>query len=61
MVLPFAIGSKLVPADSVAIPKLWAGQTTTELFWDMERQDNSTSHLCFDMLRYQNGRLTELS
>ena len=32
MVLPFAIGSKLVQADSVAIPKLWAGQLTTELF-----------------------------
>ena len=53
MGLPLAIGSKLVRADLVAIPRLWVGQSISEIFRYISRQDNSTFNLYSDMLPYQ--------
>ena len=53
MGLPLAIGSKLVRADSVAIPRLWAGQSISEIFRYISRQDNNTFNLYSAMLPYQ--------
>lgn len=61
MVLQFAIRSKLVQAGLAIIPKLWAGQSISEVFRDIGRQVGSTSNLCSDILRYQNVGLTKVS